>query len=936
MALTGGLIVIFGGWRGAGNRWFDHYREDWAGFGPLCAAALRNNWRALAPIVGVTTPKSGALPVCTPRVRAWCADEGFNIAVSAIARHGPPGSLGPVMTDTIKAPHVTIPAAATRVSVSLRGRLGARVMGAGGLALARVAAQAMQFGLFLYAARVLTTADFGLFSLAFAIIVGLAVLAEAGWREWVICATVSRQIDEAGTAALVTGVVIAACGAGVIALARHLGLALPLLTVAALLLPWAALRPLVCVQMGLLTRAERLTSMAVVQSLCEAAGFFTGVVLLHRGAGLAALAWAKLALLVVELGGYTLAVRRLGLAVPNRADLRTMARFSWHILAARMLIYIQGNLTTLVIGAAVSPALVGIYRAAMRLGGTAQELIREPARAVGWSWLRSAIDQAGDPIAIQAGAGLTIRHASGRANIPPRLQATAHQFLDIAVTIGAALFLMLALQSATIVRLLLGPKWSGAAVLVTLLSLGMIARLPQALTEPLFPLMGKARLTRQLALLTTGTGLACFLCALPWGITAVALADMIAALLMLGPTLFYLVAEGGLSLRLALRPFALAALSGLGCVALAMVLPVPAATNAFFAIALLVRNLLALVAGYATLQLVLRQMLPMRSPPIHSFRAITIARNGPSQGDCQLTQSPPSLRVAVIIASTGRPESVADVIRDLRRQTEPPSRIIIAVTGECDLPPAAALDGAEVVISPRGLATQRNAGLNHLASTGADGSEVVVFFDDDFVPSRRAIAGLGRVFADHPDVVGATGVVLADGIKSPGIAYSRAEMIVSAHDRKTMRPQAMVTDTPDLYGCNMAYRLSSIVDLRFDERLKLYAWQEDVDFSIRVGSRGRLIKTDAFVGVHLGIKSGRTSGVRLGYSQVQNPIYLWRKGTMPTAKAWRLMARNLATNHARTLWPEPWVDRIGRVRGNWMGFADVLRGRLTPERIEDI
>jgi hypothetical protein len=24
------------------------------------------------------------------------------------------------------------------------------------------------------------------------------------------------------------------------------------------------------------------------------------------------------------------------------------------------------------------------------------------------------------------------------------------------------------------------------------------------------------------------------------------------------------------------------------------------------------------------------------------------------------------------------------------------------------------------------------------------------------------------------------------------------------------------------------------------------------------------------------------------------------------------------------------------VRGNWLGLADVLRGRLTPERIEDL
>ena len=810
----------------------------------------------------------------------------------------------------------------------------------------------MQFGLFLYAARVLTTADFGLFSLAFAIIVGLAVLAEAGWREWVICTGQPRQIDEAGTAALATGVLIAGCGVGAIALARHLGLALPLLTVAGLLLPWAALRPLVCVQMGLLTRAERLTSMAVVQTLCEAAGFVTGIVLLHRGAGLAALAWAKLALLTVELGGYTLCVRRLGLAMPALANLRKMARFSWHILAARLLIYIQGNLTTLVIGAAVSPALVGIYRAAMRLGGTAQELIREPARAVGWSWLRSAMDHdAADAHGTQI--------PRKRALAQPNLRATAHQFLDIAVTIGAALFLTVALQSATIVRLLLGDKWSGAAVLVTLLSLGMIARLPQALTEPLFPLLGKARLTRQLALLTTGTGLGCFLLALPLGITAVALADMIAALLMLMPTLFYLVAEGGLSLRLALRPYALALVSGLGCVALARLLPGPGPVRGLVAIALLVRDSLALVATYAALQLVLRRIMPAqiadKPTPRKAAQPVTSA---PTHGDIPMSQAPephtsePStsprgpeqMRVAAIIASAGRPACVADVILDLRRQSQAPARIIVVVPNERDLPPPAALAGAEVVISARGAATQRNTGLNHLATHGANDCDVVVFFDDDFVPSRHAIAGIARLFADHPAMVGATGAVLADGIKTPGIPYSRAKAIVFDHDNAYERKRTsnlapaptMVADTPDLYGCNMAYRVSAIADLRFDERLKLYAWQEDVDFSVRTGARGRLIKTDAFAGVHLGIKSGRTSGVRLGYSQIQNPVYLWRKGTMPTAKAWRLMARNLATNHLRTLWPEPWVDRIGRVRGNWIGFADLLRGRLTPERIEEM
>jgi len=297
-----------------------------------------------------------------------------------------------------------------------------------------------------------------------------------------------------------------------------------------------------------------------------------------------------------------------------------------------------------------------------------------------------------------------------------------------------------------------------------------------------------------------------------------------------------------------------------------------------------------------------------------------------------MTHETPPLRVAVIIASTGRPECLANVLGDLRRQTMAPARIILSVTGDRDLPPPHLRGGAEVVLARRGLPAQRNAGLDHLAGE----ADVVVFYDDDFVPSRNALAGIGRLFADYPAIVGATGVVLADGIKTPGIAYTRAETIVAAHDGKGAHPPALIEDVPDLYGCNMAYRLSALEGLRFDERLKLYGWQEDVDFAVQVARRGRTVRTDAFVGVHLGTKAGRTSGVRLGYSQVHNPLYLWRKGTMPRAKALRLMLRNLASNHARSLWPEPWVDRIGRVRGNWLGLADVLRGRLTPERIEDL
>jgi hypothetical protein len=130
----------------------------------------------------------------------------------------------------------------------------------------------------------------------------------------------------------------------------------------------------------------------------------------------------------------------------------------------------------------------------------------------------------------------------------------------------------------------------------------------------------------------------------------------------------------------------------------------------------------------------------------------------------------------------------------------------------------------------------------------------------------------------------------------------------------------------------MAFRTTAIGSVRFDERLPLYGWQEDVDFSARID--GELIKTDAFVGVHCGVKAGRERrGEGLGYSQIANPLYLVRKGSMSRSHAIRHCTRNFLANHIRALHPEPWVDRRGRLRGNWIALFDCLRGRLDPERI---
>jgi hypothetical protein len=79
------------------------------------------------------------------------------------------------------------------------------------------------------------------------------------------------------------------------------------------------------------------------------------------------------------------------------------------------------------------------------------------------------------------------------------------------------------------------------------------------------------------------------------------------------------------------------------------------------------------------------------------------------------------------------------------------------------------------------------------------------------------------------------------------------------------------------------------------------------------------------------VTKGRNPGVTLGISQVINPVYLARKRTMRRLKAAELIARNVLANHAKVFRPEAYVDRAGRMRGNWLGFWYLLTGRVDPE-----
>ncbi len=289
---------------------------------------------------------------------------------------------------------------------------------------------------------------------------------------------------------------------------------------------------------------------------------------------------------------------------------------------------------------------------------------------------------------------------------------------------------------------------------------------------------------------------------------------------------------------------------------------------------------------------------------------------------------PSRLTLAVGIASAGRPEVLAKLLERLKTQTRKPDDVVVCAPSSADVVGAADVDAdVTTLIGPRGSSHQRNAVMRHL-----DSSDVVVFFDDDFVPCPAYLENLERFMLSNPDVVMTTGRVIKDGILGPGVSFEDADAAIAGDPASSADG---FHEVHNAYGCNMGIRLALVRrhGIFFDEQLPLYAWLEDLDFSRVMAKFGRVAKLECTRGVHLGTKLGRQPGLRAGYSQIANPTYLIAKGTLSWQRGVYLMSRNLAANIVRSFRPEPWVDRRGRLNGNFRAILDMFSRRLSPRRV---
>ena len=194
----------------------------------------------------------------------------------------------------------------------------------------------------------------------------------------------------------------------------------------------------------------------------------------------------------------------------------------------------------------------------------------------------------------------------------------------------------------------------------------------------------------------------------------------------------------------------------------------------------------------------------------------------------------------------------------------------------------------------------------------------------------------GGYLSESDSIIGLNAEIVADGANTPGFSFEVGLQLEERY-RRHNQVAPVLRDVGGRYadGCNgiIAFRVARLGSLRFDERLPLYGWQEDLDFCGALGASGRIVKTNLVWGVHLGTKRGKGSEVQLGYSQIINPAYIVRKGNMSLAHAVKISSRNFLANLVMSIRPEDYIDRRGRLRGNFIGLFHLMTGRLTPEYI---
>ncbi len=238
----------------------------------------------------------------------------------------------------------------------------------------------------------------------------------------------------------------------------------------------------------------------------------------------------------------------------------------------------------------------------------------------------------------------------------------------------------------------------------------------------------------------------------------------------------------------------------------------------------------------------------------------------------------------------------------------------------------------------KGLTRQRNFAMRWVTT------DLVAFFDDDIVLLPNCLRELEKAYRLSGDQVVGVGAFVENEYERPPFRW-RLRLILrlvpnlqpGTYCRSGillpwgfLAPTEALTEGDWLNGCAMMWRTAVAREVGFNELYGGYGSGEDLEFSLEMASKGKLLLTGKSRVLHLKENHGRPSAYELGYMSISNAYDIHRH-CLPDRTwkdiAWFFYAHGLDSLIISTklIWPRGTHERWQYVKGRLSFFNQLLR-----------
>jgi GT2 family glycosyltransferase len=310
--------------------------------------------------------------------------------------------------------------------------------------------------------------------------------------------------------------------------------------------------------------------------------------------------------------------------------------------------------------------------------------------------------------------------------------------------------------------------------------------------------------------------------------------------------------------------------------------------------------------------------------------------------------------VSIVVCTYRRPASMAALLESIGRQDIRPRELfVVDASPDAEAAPTqerlsqgpALADQSrywQVTGRTRGLTRQRNFGLQHVTS------DLVLFLDDDVVLQPQCVREMEEAHRSSEPPIAGVGCYSDDQFGPPPMLWRVRRafgMVPSLESGRYWgsgmsvpwgfeRPTGRLVEGDWLPGWAMMWRTEIVRAIGFDDGFQGYAQGEDLDFSLRARSCGRLVMLGTPRLRHCHEPAGRPDAYQLGYMELRNRFEIHRRA-LPARRrrdlawfvyAWCLDTLLLARHLAQ---PGRFGRTVRHIAGRLTAATDLCFGRPT-------